>query len=289
MSGAPVVKSRGEKDWFANSEASVETTSRFLRRPAHVAALGFLWLTCTAIWGSTIAHAGPNRSLQEIARALDSAATKMTPGARPFRFDVYFTSDKLLAGATQPPVFTVAGRFENPSNDLYYMIPTWADDHVSLVAGVDTTDPFHPSEGCGGNAPAGISGSPPLAEPLADHPPLSEWYIDFPQVFHALRKNSGSFTNGVNSLIVTTARRLRREDTRQAGCEIQTYNENRDYRLLDGVDDLRAVMEIDEAPRTFGKPNMAGSCAAGNYLILDAGTGATIERGSYERCSFYPA
>jgi hypothetical protein len=54
--------------------------------------------------------------------------------------------------------------------------------------------------------------------------------IDFSPSFRCAANNARFFTNGVNSLAITNARRLRLDGTQPYGCTTVIYNGNRDYK-----------------------------------------------------------
>jgi hypothetical protein len=229
-------------------------------------------------------------SLLSVAQALDSAASRVNAEAQPFAFEVRFAR-AFAPRSGNPPDFVMKGLFERPCD---------ASDYLALGSGYARQEsdrayaaivPLDPPQDCPGKAtvvPA-IEAvySPPIAEPAADHRAIQGWLIDFPQIDEVLRKNRALFANGVEALDVTTAHRLRLDDSRPLGCMRTVYNRSGHHRRLDGIDDTRPVIELIEAGRAANKASLAGYCTAGHYLILDAATGERLEHGKYQRCEFF--
>jgi hypothetical protein len=227
---------------------------------------------------------GVGDSLHGIAQVLNSAAAKVNPDLRAFSYRVLFHPQALLPQAERLPIgLIVNGSFETPDDDIHYWDATWRQYEMGirrlddrLGQGVfrqracDTAPeiPRHPMP----------TAQPQPSQPIADHPPLNSWSIDFPRLLNAVRQNAALFPKGALTIEVATAHRLGVED-QPKGCEVVVYNGDANYRRLSGVDGAQTVAEIESYP-VLRPPN----CREANYLILDADTGATIEHGTYKRC-----
>jgi hypothetical protein len=228
-------------------------------------------------------------SLHAITHALDAAASKSSADARPFGYAIRFYPKNLYPTAADLPSCDVDGLYEYPSDQFRFQIFSWHGESSGghLLTGYGS-GVFHPGQGCFGAIP-GPTLLQPLPEPIGEHPPMPKWSIDFPQILAVLRKNEAFFANGVETLHLTTAQRLKVEDGRPVGCTGESYQDNPKYQRLSGIADTRAVMEIVEVPKQIPPRRDFAGCVVGHYLILDAVTGATIERGPYRRCPFIPA
>lgn len=231
-------------------------------------------------------------SLLSVARALDSAASQANPDSQPFAFEVRFARP-LMARSGKPPRFVMKGSFAGSCEANDYLALGWGYPRQESDRAYAAVVPFDPPRDCPGKATTVPSieavYAPPSPEPAADHPAIQSWSIDFPQIDEALRHNRASFRYGVEALEVTTVRRLRRDRVRSVGCVSTTYYGIGGHRRLDGRDDSRPTVELIEAGRPSKRASLAGYCTEGHYLILDAATGATVERGRYRRCEFFAA
>lgn len=232
------------------------------------------------------------KSLLSVAQALDSAASQVNPDSQPFAFAVRF-EHPLLARNGKVPGFVMKGSFDGPCAASAYLALGWGYARGESDRAYAANLPFDPPRDCSAKATAVPSieavYTPPSPEPAADHPALRGWSIDFPQIGEVLKKNRAWFRDGVEALEVTTAHRLRLDRSRSVGCVRTLYDRSRGHRRLDAIDDSRPVIELIEAGRPSKRANLAGYCTAGHYLVLDAATGATVERGRYRRCESFAA
>ena len=229
-------------------------------------------------------------SLLSVAQTLDSAALQVNGEAQPFAFEVRF-AQAFVPRSENPPDFVMKGLFARSCDASDYLALGWGYPRQENQRAYAAIVPLDQPLDCPGKAtivPAVDLVDPPsIAESAADHPEIQGWTVDLPQIDEAIKKNRALFANGVEALDVTTARRLRLDDTRPAGCMRTIYNRAGQHRRLEGIDDTRAVIELIEAGRPANKASLAGYCTAGHYLILDAATGGPLEHGRYQRCEFF--
>lgn len=229
-------------------------------------------------------------SLLSVAHTLDSAASQVNGEAQPFAFEVRF-AQSFVPRSENPPDFVMRGLFARSCDANDFLALGWGYTRQENDRAYAAIIPLDQPPDCPGKAtvvPAvDIVDPPSVAESTADHPEIQGWVVDFPQIDEALKKNRALFANGLEALDVTTARRLRLDDTRPVGCMRTVYNRSGHRRRLDGIDDTRAVIELIEAGRPAHKASLAGYCMAGHYLILDAATGGSLEHGRYQRCEFF--
>jgi len=217
-------------------------------------------------------------SLPGIARVLDSAVAEKKPDLHAFGYKVVFNPALSPPWGHLPIGFYVQGFFQTPTNETEYWTAYWREYETRCSLDFRLYgESFRPPVPCR-RGPGWPLHRPPQPQPLADHPPLRGWSIDFPQILRAVRRNAALFHYSVITIYVTTAHRLRVEDQEPKGCEYMVYNGDAKHRRLSGIDDARPIAEID------GFPSGTGGCRGAHYIILDARTGATIERGTYDRC-----
>ncbi|HTW86781.1 MAG TPA: hypothetical protein VMD75_02135 [Candidatus Binataceae bacterium] len=234
-------------------------------------------------------------SLLSVAQTLDSTASQVNGEAQPFAFEVRF-AQPLMPRSENPQDFVMKGLFARSCDASDYLALGWGYSGQENDRAYAAIIPLDQPPDCAGKPavfPAiDVIDPPSIAESAADHPEVQGWTVDFPQIDEALKKNGTLFAHGLEALDVTTARRLRLDDTRPVGCLHTAYSRSGHHRRpegirLEGVNDTRAVVELIEAGRPDHKANLAGYCTAGHYLILDAATSEPLEHGSYQRCEFF--
>ena len=211
---------------------------------------------------------GAGESLPAIAQALDSAAAEKKPDLHAFGYKVAFDPPLQPRAKHLPTGLSVEGFFQTPTNDREYWPAYWREHDTRCSMDFRPYgDAFRPQP-CRRGASRQLQ-----PQPLADHLPLRGWSIDFPQILRAVRRNAALFPYGAISVYVTTARRLKVEDQQpKGGCWSVVYNGDAKRQRLSGIDDARPIAEIEGTPS-----------GTAHYLILDARTGAAIERGTYKR------
>jgi len=230
-------------------------------------------------------------SMLSAAQALDAAASKVDPEAQPFAFKVRF-DHPLTPRLANPPRFVMTGLFARPCDLQESLALGWGYAHGEDDRAYAAIAPFDLPRDCPGKTVTmtslDVAYSPPIEEPLAEHPALRGWAADFPQIIAALKKNRALFSNGVEALEVTSARRLSLDESRPTGCMRTIYSRtSSSHRRRSALDPSRAVIELVEAGRPSKRASLAGYCTAGHYLILDAATAEAIQHGTYQRCEYF--
>jgi len=229
-------------------------------------------------------------SMISVAQALASAAAGTYPDAQPFAYKIRFHKP-LMPYAEGAPPFVMTGQFERACDRNNYLALGWGysrrqDDHAYAAIA-----PLDPPQDCPGKQTIVPSieaiYSPSVTEPETDHSPIRGWQVDLPQITEILRKNHVSFANGLETIEVASARRLRLDDARPSSGCVRTFYGRGGHRRLDAIDGSRTVMELAEAGRPSRRASLAGYCTAGHYLILDAITAEVVERGKYRRCEYF--
>lgn len=230
-------------------------------------------------------------SMLHAAQALGIAAAKIDPEAQPFAYKVRFEHPLTLRSAN-PPRFAMTGQFARPCDLQESLALGWGYAHGDGDRAYAAIVPFDLPRDCPGKTVTATSLDlpypPPNEEPLADHPAIRGWEVDFPQVVEVLRKHRALFAHGVEAIDVMSARRLSLDRSRSEGCIRTIYTSAaRGRRKPPAPDPGRTVIELIEAARPSKQASLAGYCSAGHYLVLDAATAETVEHGSYRRCEYF--
>ncbi|MBF6569844.1 MAG: hypothetical protein IVW54_13320 [Candidatus Binataceae bacterium] len=236
-----------------------------------------------------------DNSLLSAAQAIDAAASRINSDAQPFAYQVRFRRPLKINAerGDRAAAFEMTGLFERPCVSTEYLTLGWGYAGRSNDRAYAAIVPVSAGQACTGTMmvlPSSADAlTPPVPEPAENRPVIAGWMVDLPQIMRAMRRNKNLFSNGVESLQVTTAKRLRIDDRHPAGCTRMVYNRSSHYRRIKGINDTQPVIELVESGKPVGKSNLAGYCTAGHYLILDAGTATAIEHGRYQRCEAFAA
>jgi len=199
--------------------------------------------------------------------------------------------------------FAMFADYESPCDQVHYLsVLRWRNlqNYPEDLAHIGEA-PFLPPYSCWGNPPAVLPVENPDPEPESKHPPIDGWTVDLPQILSIAKSRDALFANGLDRWTITTAARLRENDSRPQCGSFTVFNppdswngavtSSMSKRLLNGPGQ-QAVIELVEHALDTTQPGSSmknKNCGKGHYLIIDAGSGADLESGTYLYCLTPPA
>lgn len=222
-------------------------------------------------------------SLRAATHSFNRIAGQLMSDAQPFAFEMRF-NPWYRPTMHRPPIFWIDGLFANPCDRLRYLVLEWGlADRTHIYA---TAKAFRQKTFAGGVAASGPL-PPPEAEPLKDHPPLHRWTIDMPQIARLMEQHAALFSEGLESMQVTSVARYRYRETWRPwpvnGHMFFFRKPAGGATSLDGVAGSLPIAELierEQPAHVRGYP----TCMRANYLIANAATGSTLETGTVTMC-----
>jgi hypothetical protein len=222
-------------------------------------------------------------SLHQAEASLFQAAEGLMNAPQLFAIDVNF-NDFLHRGPNNSALDMIA-YYATPCDQVEYLGLDRSMTGNGNMASLGKEAFVNPYSCSGGAllAPQPMTFPPSAPEPESNHPPVRGWTVDLPQLWSIAKSHEALFAMGVERCEITTAARLKKDDSSQPCHEPRSFKpSNGAAKRLANEQGQRAVIELVE----YGLQQ--GQCQEGHYLIVDAHTGVDLESGTFDRCFFPP-